>query len=249
MDRLALVTGSTRRLGAHIAARLAESGYTLALHASSDAKAEDWLAQRLDEAGRGWACFDADLSKDGAAEALIAAVTRHFGAPPCLLVNNASLFDPGESTPPDMAALDLHFRVNTAGPVLLAQAMARAVGEGSVVNIIDQRVRNPHRDQPAYTLSKQALAEATRLLARMLAPAIRVNAVAPGLTLATEDYDEGQIERLRAMMPLERLPHAEEIADAVLYLAHARSVTGQLLFVDAGASMQSYERDFLHLAR
>ena len=56
MDRLALVTGSTRRLGAHIAARLAESGYTLALHASSDAKAEDWLAQRLDEAGRGWAC-------------------------------------------------------------------------------------------------------------------------------------------------------------------------------------------------
>ena len=247
--KLALVTGSTRRLGAHIAAHLAENGYRVALHASSDPQAEDWLADRLNATGNKWACFAADLSQDGSARALIDAVTADFGAVPDVIVNNASLFDTEEPVRPDMAALDSHFRVNAAAPMLLAQAMADAGGEGAVVNIVDQRIRNPHRDQPAYTLSKQALAEATRLLARTLAPAIRVNAVAPGLTLATEDYSDAQLEKLRALMPLQRLPCADEIADAVLFLARARSVTGQTLFVDAGAAMVSFERDFVNIAR
>ncbi|MBW4330500.1 SDR family oxidoreductase [Stakelama sp. CBK3Z-3] len=247
---LALVTGSTRRLGGHIAARLADAGYDVALHASSDPLAEDWLARRLDASGCRWSCFDADLSRDDVAMHLVARAAEHFGAPPTLLVNNASLFDPDEASVPDMAALDRHFRVNTGAPLLLAQAVAEAGGEDrAVVNIVDQRIRNPHRDQPAYTLSKQALAEATRLLARTLAPDVRVNAVAPGLTMATEDYSKPQLERLCAMMPLRRLPSAEDIADAVLYLASARSVTGQTLFVDAGASMVSFDRDFIHLAR
>ena len=94
-----------------------------------------------------------------------------------------------------------------------------------------------------------ALAGLTQLSAATLAPQIRVNAVAPGLTIATPDYDDVQMERLSTLMPLARLPQAEEIAQAVLYLAGASAVTGQTLYIDGGAHLRSYDRDFMHLCR
>ncbi|MCX7284770.1 MAG: SDR family oxidoreductase [Novosphingobium sp.] len=108
---------------------------------------------------------------------------------------------------------------------------------------------NPVPDQISYTLSKQALHAAVRTLSRAMAPQVRVNGVAPGLILPTADYDAEQWRRLEGMMPLQRLPGADEIADAVHYLAMARSVTGQTLFVDAGASLESYPRDFVYMGK
>ncbi|WNO52961.1 SDR family oxidoreductase [Stakelama saccharophila] len=248
---LALVTGSTHRLGAHIAARLGEAGFAVALHASRPRAAEDWLTDRLDRAGAAHHCFAADLAEDDACDRLVAAAADHFAEPVAMLVNNASMFAAESAGPPDMATLDAHFRVNTAAPFLLAHAVARGLGEGTgaVVNILDQRIRNPHGDQQAYTLSKQALAEATRLLAATLAPRVRVNGVAPGLTLATADYDAAQVVRLKDLMPLRCLSAPDDVADAVLYFAHARATTGQILYVDGGAAMTRFDRDFVHLAR
>ena len=98
-------------------------------------------------------------------------------------------------------------------------------------------------------MSKQALAEATRTLARVLAPRVRVNAVAPGLTIPTLDYSPAQLARLTAAMPLERLSQPEDVAAAVVYLAGARASTGQTLFVDGGAGLHDFARDFVHLER
>jgi NAD(P)-dependent dehydrogenase (short-subunit alcohol dehydrogenase family) len=75
----------------------------------------------------------------------------------------------------------------------------------------------------------------------------RVNGVAPGLVIPTEDYSDVQMGRLNAAMPLGQLPDPENVAEAVLYLARARDVTGQILYVDGGAHLKSYPRDFLHL--
>ena len=75
----------------------------------------------------------------------------------------------------------------------------------------------------------------------------RVNAVAPGLVIVTDDYADSQSERLAALMPLGALPTPDAVADAVLYLAGARHVTGQTLFVDGGAHLKSFDRDFVHL--
>ena len=97
---------------------------------------------------------------------------------------------------------------------------------------------------------KAALSALTREMAVEFAQlGVRVNAVAPGLTIATPDYDAAQMERLGEMMPLGRLPQAEEIAQAVLYLTEASAITGQTLYVDGGAHLKSYERDFMHLCR
>jgi len=252
-QRLALVTGGRHRLGAAIAARLTRAGYALAIHGSHSCELDPELAEALE--GQAWHGFVADFLHADAAAGLFAEVTEQFGRAPDLLVNNASLFGDGglaEVTAADLAAYQA---VNCAAPTLLTQAFAAAearspnAGNRAIVNILDQRIDQPHGDQLAYTLSKLGLAGLTQIAARTLAPAIRVNAVAPGLVIPTVDYAEAQADRLAQRMPLARLPQASEVAEAVLYLAQARSVTGQVLYVDAGARLVSFDRDFVRLER
>ncbi|WP_176595898.1 MULTISPECIES: SDR family oxidoreductase [Sphingobium] len=250
--RLALVTGGHRRLGGIIAAAFARAGYSLAIHGSHDTRLDSHLALTLEENATEWDGFTVDFSDPEGAEELVALVAERFGRPPDVLVNSAAIF--GQDRIDNVSADDLmrHYAVNCAAPALLTKAFATVpagTGDRCIVNILDQRIDHPHGDQLAYTLSKMALAGLTRLSASTLAPQIRVNAVAPGLTIATPDYDDGQMERLSAMMPLERLPQAEQIAEAVLYLAGASAVTGQTLYIDGGAHLRSYDRDFMHLCR
>ncbi|WP_022682876.1 SDR family oxidoreductase [Sphingobium bisphenolivorans] len=250
--RLVLVTGGHRRLGGIIAGAFARAGYSIAIHGSHDTRLDSALALTLEENGTEWDGFTADFADPESAEELIALVAERFGRPPDVLVNSAAIF--GQDRLNDVRADDLmrHYAVNCAAPTLLTKAFATVPagsGDRCIINILDQRIDHPHGDQLAYTLSKMALAGLTRLSASSMAPQVRVNAVAPGLTIATPDYDEGQIERLAEMMPLARLPQAEQIAESVLFLAAATAVTGQTLYVDGGAHLRSYEQDFMHLAR
>lgn len=243
--KLALVTGGFRRLGAAISARLASEGWTLALHCRAEAEPDHDLAAILTVNNAIWHGFPADLTDGEAVARLVPRIAAHFGRAPSLIVNCASRFVYDDPASVNMVQLAAHYAVNAAAPVILATAIAPT--GGCVVNITDQRVRQPNGDQLSYMLSKQALAAATETLARALAPAVRVNAVAPGLTLPTNDYLPAQMVELARMMPLERLPEPDEIADAVLWLASAESVTGQTIYVDGGASLRSFERDFLFL--
>jgi NAD(P)-dependent dehydrogenase (short-subunit alcohol dehydrogenase family) len=247
---LALVTGGFRRVGAAIARRLAAAGYDLALHGHDSLEPEAELAKAL--AGTRWAPFRADLASEDDISALLDAVEAEFGAVPSVLVNSAALFDDDRWDSASMEGLLGHYRINAAAPVLLAAGLARRLPAGAgavVVNILDQRIANPPADQLSYTISKQALAGATRTLARALAPWVRVCGVAPGLTIPTGEYDPAQLERLAGVMPLGRLPTPADVADAVLYLVGAEATTGQILFVDGGASLESFARDFDALGR
>lgn len=250
--KIALVTAGHHRLGAAIAARLAQAGWALALHSRKPETPDPDLVAALDHAQVPWHSFTADLNDAAAVSALIPDITAHFGAAPSLLVNNASRFDWDDADTLSHEALLTHFSINTAAPVLLATALARATAadaQACVVNILDQRIRQPGGDQLSYTISKLALSGATEALARALAPKVRVNAVAPGLVIPTPDYTPQQMEALRAAMPLGLLPDPADVADAVAWLAQAPAVTGQTLFVDGGAALKSFERDFLFLER
>jgi pteridine reductase len=247
---LALVTGGMRRLGAIIAARLVEAGYDLALSSHGDGLPEAALAKTLASAGSQWQHFAADLSDPTQVEPLIAAVCDHFGRSPDLLVNNAAMFGQDDWAAMDASTLTAHFQLNLFAPVLLSKALVAAAGEGqqpAIVHILDQRIQNPNGDQLSYTLSKQALAQSVRTLAMAFGPRARVNGVAPGLVIPTDDYNDAQMERLASEMPLGHLPDPANVAEAVLYLANARDVTGQILFVDGGANLKSFARDFMHL--
>lgn len=250
--RLALVTGGHRRLGGIIAAAFAQAGYSLAIHGSHDTRLDSHLALTLEDNATEWDGFTVDFADPEGAEELVALVAERFGRPPDVLVNSAAIFGQDRLDSVNAGDLMRHYAVNCAAPTLLTKAFATVpagTGDRCIVNILDQRIDHPHGDQLAYTLSKMALAGLTRLSASTLAPQIRVNAVAPGLTIATPDYDDVQMERLSTLMPLARLPQAEEIAQAVLYLAGASAVTGQTLYIDGGAHLRSYDRDFMHLCR
>ncbi len=247
---LAIVTGGKRRLGAEIAARLAKAGYSLALVSHLDKEPEASLLAVLADHGTDWQPFVHDLSEPATSGSLIAAVTAHFGHAPDLLVNNAAMF--GQDGWDGMTAetLEAHFQLNLFTPLLLAQALVKAAGDTvqpTIVNILDQRVINPHRDQLSYTLSKQALAASVRSIAAAFGARARVNGVAPGLVISTDEYDAAQEQRLATLMPLGALPAPSGVADAVLYLAAATHVTGQTIFVDGGANLKSFDRDFIYL--
>jgi pteridine reductase len=151
---LAIVTGGKRRLGAEIAARLAKAGYALALVSHLDKDPEASLRAVLDEQENDWQPFTHDLSEPSASASLIDAITAHFGRAPDLLVNNAAMFGQDDWAGMNADTLEAHFRLNLFTPLLLAQALVKAAGDDQqpvVVNILDQRVTNPHGDQLSYT--------------------------------------------------------------------------------------------------
>jgi len=232
----ALVTGGAQRIGRAIALALAQAGYAVALQArQSRAEAERLAAEIVAAGGRG-AVVTADLADHAAVLRLVADAAAAVG-PLTLLVNNAAEFEPDEIGRLDRARFDRHFAVNLRAPIFLAEAFAAQLPEGAdgaVVNLLDQRVLKPTPRFLSYGLAKTALYAATTTLAQALAPRIRVNAVAPGPTLPSARQDAQAFARQVHALPLDRGPTPQDIADAVLYLAGARSVTGMTIAVDGG---------------
>ena len=233
---VALVTGAGKRVGKVIALRLAEEGYALALHCNrSRREAELVMAEIIGRGGRA-AVVQAELSDAGQVAELVHAASATLG-PLSLLVNNASVFEDDRLQTLAVETLQTHMAVNLVAPLVLARDFAAQVQEGeegAIVNIIDQRVLRPNPLFFSYYLSKSALLTATKTMAQALAPRIRVNAVGPGPTLANTHEGEAKfaVEARETLLAHASAPN--DIAEAVAYLASARSVTGQMIAVDAG---------------
>lgn len=233
---VALVTGGAVRIGRAISLRLAAEGYDVALHVRAPGPhAEETLAE-VEAMGARGAIIPAELADPAAVGQVVPAAVAALG-PLSLLVNNASEFHPDTAETLDLALWDRHMAVDLRAPVFLARAFAAQLPEGArgaVVNLIDQRVFKPTPAYFSYSVAKEALWAATRMLAQALAPRVRVNGVGPGPTLAN-GRQEGEAFALQsASVLLGRGPSPEEIAEAVVYLARASSVTGQMIAVDGG---------------
>jgi NAD(P)-dependent dehydrogenase (short-subunit alcohol dehydrogenase family) len=240
-----LVTGSAQRLGRSIALDLAAQGWDVAVHyrRSAEAAAETVAAARA--AGARAAAFAADLANEAACEGLLPAVNAHFGAIRAV-VNNASLFEYDRLEDFGHAAMERHWRANTAPAILLARALARQLPEGEsgvVVNLLDQKLWNPNPDYLSYTLSKAALESATTLLAQALAPRLRVCGVAPGVTLSSGTMTEAEFQRAHRLTPLRRSSTPADIAHAVRFVLESPAITGTTLLVDGGQHLLAQPRD------
>jgi NAD(P)-dependent dehydrogenase (short-subunit alcohol dehydrogenase family) len=236
MAKTALITGAGRRIGADIARRLAREGYAIALTANASREAADALASEITASGGKAQAYSVDLADPEAAAAAFAGVAGAMGGID-LLVNNAAAFEDDAFDRLDLRKWRRQFAVDLESPVFLISAFAKALPgerEGAVVNIIDQRVLKLTPEYLSYTLAKSALWTATRTLAQALAPRIRVNAVGPGPTYPSEREGELGLKHEAAGTLLKRAVPGAEIAEAVVYLAGARNVTGQILCVDSG---------------
>lgn len=231
---LALVTGGARRLGRIFVRHLAMCGYDVVVHYHhSQAEAAD-LCGEIHTIGRKAWTFPADL-RDPAAIAVLFEQVRALGRPLSVLVNSAA-----EMSPADLLAIspeewDATLALNLRAPLLCAQAAVPLMDHGGlIVNVSDVGAGKVWTRYPAYVVSKSALETLTRLLARRLAPEIRVNALAPGLVLPSPEMPPEAWERLLARLPFPREIRAEELTAALDYLLTAPAVTGQVLTVAGG---------------
>jgi NAD(P)-dependent dehydrogenase (short-subunit alcohol dehydrogenase family) len=241
--RTALVTGAARRVGRAIADALAREGADVLAHYGHSAGEAEQAAAGLRALGvRAWT-LQADLGDPDQVAALWEQA-RATAGPIDILVNSASSFP--EDTLADFtpAALEASLRVNALAPVLLARLFA-AAGPGRaapadrvIVNLLDSRALGRMRAHFSYQAGKRLLGHFTRLLALELAPAVRVNAVAPGMILPPEGLDPARRARLAATNLLGRWGRPEDVARAVLFLSSNDFLTGQVLYVDGGGSVK-----------
>lgn len=242
VDKVALVTGAARRIGRRIALALAGAGCDVVLHCRRSRGAAEALAGEIRDMGRQAWCVEGDLGQTHTADAVMEAAWEAAGWVD-ILVNNAaawSLEELADATPETMESL---MRVNWLSPVRLACAMresaAAAVSSGMlpahwrglVVNLLDRDVARPSASHYPYWASKRALADFTTACASEFAPRIAICGVAPGPTLAP---DPPLPAEPAGELPLGVRPTPGDVADAVVFLACSRAITGQILFVDSG---------------
>ena len=235
-SKTALITGGAKRIGRALAESLAESGWTVAIHYFGSSTEATDVAHSIEKHGGRAAVFSADLRNTADTESLVPAVTKALG-PVNALINNASIFEEESWDQVTTASWQEHLSVNLHAPFILSQAFARALPdniEGTIVNVIDQRVFNLTPDFLSYTVSKSGLWALTQTLALALAPKIRVNGIGPGPTLPNARQSEDVFLEQAAATPLKRKVELEDISAAVKYLLDARAVTGQMIAVDSG---------------
>ncbi len=240
-NKVALVTGAARRVGRAIALNLAQAGADIALHYHTSRNAAEELAALIRGAGSRCLLVAADLADPDAADRIVSQVLAGLGRLD-ILVNNAALFEGRPLADSDAAFWQRTLGVNLLAPALLARAAAphmRSAGGGRIVNFADILAERPPRQYAAYATSKAAIIGLTRALARELAPAITVNAVAPGIAEFPEDYDTSTREELIARVPLRRAGTPDEVAALVRFLvAQGDYITGEVIRIDGGRSIR-----------
>jgi len=236
-----LVTGGARRVGAAIARRLHAAGANVLVHyRDSDADAERLVAELNGVRAKSAQKVKAELLAPIAPKALVGAALESFGRLD-VLVNNASSFFPVALGAIEASHWEELIGSNLRAPLFIAQEAAPELSkhEGAIVNIVDIHGERPLKGYPVYSIAKAGLAALTRSLAIELAPRVRVNGVAPGAIAWPEDgqFPEEERKRIIATTPLGRMGSAEDIAQAVHFLACAPYVTGQIVAVDGGRSI------------
>ena len=233
--KVALVTGGGRRVGRALVEALAGGGATVAVHYNESASGADEVVRAIQSRGGKAAAFGADLTRADAPDSLIAAVVGRFGGLD-VLVNSAAVMVRTPFEEADPAAWDAMFALNLRAPFFLSQAAAPHLREarGAIVNIADLAAFETWPGYIPHGITKGGVVQMTRALARVMAPEVRVNAIAPGTVLLPDDWSEADAARLDETTPLKRQGSPQDVADAMLYLLRAEYVTGETIIVDGG---------------
>jgi pteridine reductase len=233
MSPLALVTGAAHRLGKTFALTLARLGYDILLHYHSSEDDALRTQTEIEFLGKRVTLVRADLTDPTQIQSLISNIESLH-----VLVNSAAFMPSGTVDLLSIENWDSSLDLNVRAPFLLAQSVSsKMTDHGLIVNITDVGAQKAWSRYPSYTVSKAALESLTRIMARALAPRIRVNAIAPGFVLPSGIVPAAEWERLIKRVPLQRAARTEEIASALEFLLKNEYITGQTIVVDGGYSL------------
>lgn len=238
-DRVALVTGGGIRVGRALAQALSGRGVRVAVHYHSSSDGAREVERAIIESGGQARTFAADLLRAEAPHTLVDEVTRAFGQLD-ILVNSAAVMIRTPFGETDARRWDDIFALNLRAPFLLAQAAAPHLRKtkGAIVNIADLAAFETWPGYIPHGLTKAGIVHMTRALARVMAPEVRVNAIAPGTVLLPDDWSRKDAEHLNATTPLKREGTPDDVAHAMLFLLEADYVTGETIVVDGGRNIR-----------
>lgn len=233
MPPLALVTGAAHRLGKAFALTLAQHGFDIILHYHRSSDEARQTQAEIESLSRRVTLAQADLTDPAQIQSLLSKIEGLK-----VLVNSAAFMPDGNVDALSLESWDSSLDLNLRAPFLLSRECAKKMADGAlIVNITDVGAQKTWSRYPSYTVSKAALESLTKILARALAPKIRVNAIAPGFVLQSDIVPAEEWERLIKRIPLKRPARIGEVASALDFLLKNEYVTGQTIVVDGGYSL------------
>ena len=247
MTDAVLVTAANKRIGKEIAKVLSQAGFYIYLH-HHDSAAE--ASQALGEFEADGECVQCDLGDYGEVEKMIAVLAegshtlKH-------VVNNASLFSVDQAVDFTEKSFADHMNINLRGPMQLTRGLYKMLGDndrGSVVNILDSKVFSLNADFYSYTLSKFGLYGATEMMAQAFSPKVRVNGIAPGLTLISKTQSMKNFSLASHLNFVGAPLKVGDIASTALHIIKTTSINGAVIPVDGGQKMMNFTKDVVDVA-
>ena len=241
-----IITGGATRIGAAIAEKLSGPRKEIIIHFNkSKSKAEN-LKKKLSKKGTKVYLIKGDLSVEKDVNKIVKFAKSKLKYFDCL-INNASLFENDKIENFTTESWGKHLRTNLRTPALLSKEFAKNIrgNNNNIINIIDQRVFKLTPYFFSYTISKTGLYTLTKTSAMSLAPNIRVNGIAPGPTIKNKRQSEKHFKKQYMATPLGRKVDVEQICNAVDFFIKNRSITGQVISVDSGQSLNWQTPDIM----
>lgn len=244
LGKAALVTGAAKRLGRHLALRLAKEGADVVVHYHSSAAEAQAAVNEIKALGRRAVALQANLGKVSEIRRLVDEAGKHFGRLD-VLINSAANFLPGSIISTTEEVWDASLDTNVKAGFFCAQAAAPLLrrSKGVIVNFADAGGLTGWPGYIPHSVSKAGVVMLTKVLAKALAPEVRVNAIAPGTISMPGDPPEWEADFVK-LAPLCRTGTPDNVADAVLYLVQAEFMTGHVLVLDGGRSLGSPKEEF-----
>ncbi len=232
----ALITGAANRLGRALALSLAHNGYDIIIHYNSSHKNAASLAEEICLIGKKAHLIQQSLSDKKSTDSLWQQAS-HAASDITLLINNASLFEKESFFETDEMLFIDHQNIHVNVPFFLSQSFARNDTKGNIINMIDSKITSNEGAYFAYLLSKKSMHNLNQMLAKELAPNIRVNAICPNSILPSEHWTQENIDAKNRQLPLQTTPEIKHITDAILHLIDNSALTGQTLYLDSGQQL------------
>ena len=235
--QVALVTGAAKRLGRAVARRLAEEGADVVVHYRNSQRDAQDAVKEIEKLGRHAVAIGADLSSVAENKRLIDEAGKHFGRLD-ILVNSAANFLPASMISTTEQIWDAALDTNLRSPFFCAQAAAPWLRrtQGVIINFADTGGLLGWTGYIPHSVSKAGVIMVTKVLAKALAPEVRVNAIAPGTITMEGDTPELEADFIK-LAPLRRTGRPRDITDTVLFLVQSKFITGQVLVVDGGRTL------------